>query len=81
MKNLSIERLRAALAEEYPPGQVVLRAHDARALLALLDEGEDPGPEPDPDAGEAPGGVDDQGFIREPCCTIGPWGHEPGCPG
>lgn len=36
MKNVAIERLRAALEEEYPPGQVTLTTHDARALLALL---------------------------------------------
>lgn len=37
MKNLAIERLRAALDEEYPPGQVTITAHDARTLLELVD--------------------------------------------
>lgn len=45
MKNLAIERLRAALDEEYPPGQVTITAHDARALLALLDGGAAPAPD------------------------------------
>lgn len=49
MKNLVLERLQEAIRSEYPPGQVVLRTYDARAILALLGEGEDPGPDPGPD--------------------------------
>jgi hypothetical protein len=47
LKNLSVERLKEALRSEYPPGTVTLRTYDARALLALLGEGADPGPEDD----------------------------------
>lgn len=46
MKNLSVARLKEALENEYPPGQVVIRTWDARAILALLGDGDDPGPEP-----------------------------------
>lgn len=68
MKNLAIERLRAALDEEYPPGQVTLTAHDARALLALLDGGAAPAqiqPAPPPvhkpwDRARYPGGYHEQ---------------------
>lgn len=55
MKNLVLERLRDALASEYPPGQVTIRTYDARAILALFGAGEDPGPDseapapPEPD--------------------------------
>lgn len=51
MKNLILERLKEAVRSEYPPGQVTIRTFDARAILALLGEGEDPGPDPgdDPD--------------------------------
>lgn len=49
MKNLVLERLKEAVRSEYPPGQVTLRTYDAKAILALLDDGPDPGPEPDED--------------------------------
>lgn len=49
MKNLVLERLKEAVRSEYPPGQVTIRTYDARAILALLGEGEDPGPDEDPD--------------------------------
>ena len=45
MINLSIVRLQEAVASEYPPGQVTIRAYDAKAILALLGVG----PEPPPD--------------------------------
>ena len=49
MKNLVLERLKEAVRSEYPPGQVTIRTYDARAILALLDEGPDPGPDEDPE--------------------------------
>jgi hypothetical protein len=52
MKNLILERLKEAVRSEYPPGQVTIRTFDARAILALLGEGDDPGEDPgddDPD--------------------------------
>lgn len=41
MKHLAIERLKTAIREEYPPGQVTIRTYDARTLLALLDADQD----------------------------------------
>jgi hypothetical protein len=53
MKTLVLERLKEAVQSEYPPGQVTIRTFDARAILALLGEGGDPGPDDDPDPCEA----------------------------
>ena len=53
MKNLSVIRLQNALAEEYPPGTVTITSYDARAILALLSEGDAPPPEDCPDCGES----------------------------
>ena len=48
--NVVLQRLKEAVRSEYPPGQVTIRTYDARAILALLGEGPDPGPDPgDPD--------------------------------
>ena len=48
--NVVLQRLKEAVRSEYPPGQVTIRTFDARAILALLGEGPDPGPDPgDPD--------------------------------
>jgi hypothetical protein len=47
MKNLVLERLKEAIRSEYPSGTVTIRTFDARAILALLGEGDDPGEDPD----------------------------------